>query len=434
MVDSAEFNEPIDEKEFALAAEAGSHVFIYYKNDQVTQPRFVSLTSEVPDLVAFLLEKGNLNNDVELGAKDKTVTAADRGIDLVVMKAAAKNNLNNGGLPEELGQTLSQVQGVKQVVGGLVDTLTFRDANLKSVLININGWPAHCPWLERLKVQFGGRSLIAGNERKAIVGKDLAAKLEKQVGDKIELYGDEQFEIVGIYESPIQLENNGLVVPLGELQRLMNLPGKVTGFSIAAEHPIDAKGLEQLRQRVAAVQPGLEVTVVQTPVDQPTSKDNESPKGADTQPPANGRENNTGSSAVPQPGKSGEEKPGEPVTFTGKVIDVDGKPVARQRIMANAFVNPPPYQSRWRGGVLTYNDGEFVDPADYPVDMMMFTVRTLDDQCGIARVETPPKKTTIQLKRSASVHGQVLDQDGKPIGGAQKSWHRSHRRRTVLPG
>ena len=31
MVDSAEFNEPIDEKEFALAAEAGSHVFISQK-------------------------------------------------------------------------------------------------------------------------------------------------------------------------------------------------------------------------------------------------------------------------------------------------------------------------------------------------------------------------------------------------------------------
>ena len=135
-------------------------------------------------------------------------------------------------MPEELGQTLSQVQGVKQVVGGLVDTLTFREKNLKSVLININGWPAHCPWLERLKVQFGGRSLIAGNERKAIVGKDLAAKLEKQVGDKIELYGDEQFEIVGIYESPIQLENNGLVVPLGELQRLMNSLAKLPAFRL----------------------------------------------------------------------------------------------------------------------------------------------------------------------------------------------------------
>ena len=107
------------------------------------------------------------------------------------------------------------MQGVKQVAGGLLDTVSFRDANLMGVLLY--GISAHSPILERLKVQFGGRTLIAGDERKAIVGKGLAAKLGKQVGDKIELYGDEQFEIVGIYESPIQFENNGLVVPLQEL-------------------------------------------------------------------------------------------------------------------------------------------------------------------------------------------------------------------------
>ena len=33
MIDSAEFNEPVDEKEFALAAKAGTHVFIYRNND-----------------------------------------------------------------------------------------------------------------------------------------------------------------------------------------------------------------------------------------------------------------------------------------------------------------------------------------------------------------------------------------------------------------
>ena len=261
-IDSAEFNEPVDEKEFALAAKAGTHVFIYRNNDPIAQPRFVPISSEVPDLVAFLLEKGDLNND-ESNATAQSGPAAFRGIDLVVMKAAAKNNLNNGGLPEELGRTLSRVQGVKQVAGGLLDTVSFRDANLMGVLLY--GISAHSPILERLKVQFGGRTLIAGDERKAIVGKGLAAKLGKQVGDKIELYGDEPFEIVGIYESPIQFENNGLVIPLQEQQRLMGRPGEVTGFTIVAEHPIDAKGLEDLRKRLEAVQPGLTATIAVEP-------------------------------------------------------------------------------------------------------------------------------------------------------------------------
>jgi beta-lactamase regulating signal transducer with metallopeptidase domain len=204
---------------------------------------------------------GDKNAD-QPDAKRQTGTATYHGIDLFVQRTAGKNNLNNT-LPEELGQTLSRVQGVKQVVGGLLDTVNFRDANLMVVLLS--GWPAHSPLFGWLKVQFGGRTLIAGDERKAIIGKGLAAKLGKQVGDKIELLGDEQFEIVGIYESPILFENNGLVVPLGELQRLMGRLGEVTGFTIVAEHPIDAKGLEDLRKRLEAVQPGLTATIVVEP-------------------------------------------------------------------------------------------------------------------------------------------------------------------------
>ncbi len=141
MVDSAEFNEPIEEKEFALSAKAGTHVFIYYKNDQVTQPQFVSVPNEVPDLVAFLLQKGLLNLD-EAAAKGQTNSDPNRLVDIVVNRAGGKNNLNNG-LPEELGEKLSRVQGVKQVTGGLLDTVSFRDANLLGVLLN--GWPPHCP-------------------------------------------------------------------------------------------------------------------------------------------------------------------------------------------------------------------------------------------------------------------------------------------------
>src|SRR5262249_11245717 len=157
--------------------------------------------------------------------------------DLVVQRAGGKNNLNNG-LPEELGERLARVQGVKQVTGGLLDTVGFKDANLLGALLN--GWPTHSPLYGRIKSQLGGRILAAGDERKAIVGKELAAKLGKQVGDRILLYGEYSFEIVGIFESPIVFENNGLIVPLKELQRMMDREGEVTGFAIVAEHPIDA--------------------------------------------------------------------------------------------------------------------------------------------------------------------------------------------------
>src|SRR5262245_336665 len=65
-----------------------------------------------------------------------------RGVDLVVQRAGGKNNLNNG-LPESLLEPISKVEGVKQVVGGLLDTIPFREANLMGVLLN--GWPPGCP-------------------------------------------------------------------------------------------------------------------------------------------------------------------------------------------------------------------------------------------------------------------------------------------------
>ena len=49
---------------------------------------------------------------------------------------------------------------------------------------------------------------------------------------------------------------------LEDLQRMMDLPREVTGFAITAERPIDEKGLEDIRQRLEAVQPGLDVTLL----------------------------------------------------------------------------------------------------------------------------------------------------------------------------
>ncbi len=80
---------------------------------------------------------------------------------------------------------------------------------------------------------------------------------------------------MGIYESPLEVENNGLVVPINTLQESTGHSYEVTGFAITAQQPIDDKGLDELRQRIAAVQPGLEVTQLrrsdkdETPKSQP---------------------------------------------------------------------------------------------------------------------------------------------------------------------
>ena len=123
---------------------------------------------------------------------------------------------------------------MKQVVGGLLDTINFRDSNLLGVLLN--GWPPGCPLFSRLKV-IDGRQLEAGDGEKIVIGRVLASNLGKKVGDTIDLYDSYRYEIVGIYESPIVFENGGSVVLLSDLQKMMRRddPPEVTGFTIIAD-------------------------------------------------------------------------------------------------------------------------------------------------------------------------------------------------------
>ncbi len=184
---------------------------------------------------------------------------SSRGVDFVVQRAGGKNKLNNG-LPDSLKEPLEKVQGVKQVVGGLLDTINFRDANLLGVLLN--GWPPDSPLFTRLTV-LSGRQLQAGDSDKIIIGRVLAANLGKKVGDTIELYGSIPYEVIGIYESPIVFENGGSVVLLSDLQKLMNRndPPEVTGFTIIADDEARKNELKDLRQRIAALPEAKEMDV-----------------------------------------------------------------------------------------------------------------------------------------------------------------------------
>ena len=180
-----------------------------------------------------------------------------RNIDLIVQRAGTAEDRLNRGLPQDFGAALSKLPGVKEVVGRLLDVISFRNEGLSSVLIG--GWPTDAkPLFDRLKI-LQGRRIEAGDKNQAMIGRVLAANLGKKLGDEIELYA-QPFEIVGVFESPTTFENGGVIITLSELQRLIDRPNEVSGYTIAAIHPIDDKGLEDLRLRVEALAPGLEAT------------------------------------------------------------------------------------------------------------------------------------------------------------------------------
>jgi putative ABC transport system permease protein len=179
-----------------------------------------------------------------------------RGIDLIVQTKGGAQQLNNG-IDQNLRYEIEKIEVdgekvVKQVVGGLMDVVSFEDQEMFMVIVN--GWPLDCPQFDDMDWKEGQR-LQKGENKKVNLGVVLAKNLGKKVGDKIELYAEE-YEIAGIFESFSVYENGCVVLLLEELQRLMDRPGQVTGFLVDVQ-PVENDS-EQTQARVNAVAEKIE--------------------------------------------------------------------------------------------------------------------------------------------------------------------------------
>jgi putative ABC transport system permease protein len=160
----------------------------------------------------------------------------------------------NSTLDEKLGDKIKQLAGVREVLAGLADTVSFEDLGLYGIVVQ--GWEPETAVFDHLKI-IEGRKLGKSDHRDVLLGTILAGNLGKKVGDLVEVVEGEKYRVVGIYESHNVFENGALVIPLKELQRLMDRQGKVTGFSLILDNPRDPAALEELRRKIEALGPGL---------------------------------------------------------------------------------------------------------------------------------------------------------------------------------
>lgn len=174
-----------------------------------------------------------------------------RGVDLVVLRAGASDYLTST-LDQSLEARLRRVPGVKNVTGGQLDFVSFEEHDL--FLVNVNGWEPGCFLFDELKI-LEGRTLRADDRKAVMLGAVLAKNLGKKAGDHIELYGQPDFEVVGVFESFHLYENSGIVMPLAELQRAKDQPGRVTGFTVIVDERSD--DLETVQRRIQAIDRGL---------------------------------------------------------------------------------------------------------------------------------------------------------------------------------
>ena len=174
-----------------------------------------------------------------------------KGIDLVVVRGGISNQLSSN-LDASLAEKVRKVDGVADVAPSLMDTVSFEDKNLVSVLAN--GWEGGSRLFKGVRV-LEGRALQPGDGKVVMLGRVLKLNLGKSVGDPLGIAG-ESFQVVGIFESDSLFENGGLIVPLAELQRMMGRQGQVTGFVVAAKDS-HSGSVSKLARRIEKEVPGV---------------------------------------------------------------------------------------------------------------------------------------------------------------------------------
>lgn len=175
------------------------------------------------------------------------------GVDMVVTRAGGGRQRMNT-IDEALGAKIKQLDGVREVFAGLVDMVAFEELGLYNV--GLQGWVPESAVFDHLTL-VKGRSLNRNDTRSILLGSVLAHDMNKGVGDTVEVVEKEPFQVVGIYQSSNAIENGALILPLTELQRIMDRAGRVTGFSLVLDGPKDEASLRQLGQRIEALAPRL---------------------------------------------------------------------------------------------------------------------------------------------------------------------------------
>jgi putative ABC transport system permease protein len=156
------------------------------------------------------------------------------GVDVIVLRAGSQERVNST-LDEKVGSQIDKVPGVGRATPTLMDFLSFDEAHLQGV--PVRGAPPGSPALDYLRI-VSGRPLEKGDKQVVVLGRLLAERLQKKVNDDLRLYDEETFRIVGTFDAASLYDNASMILPLADLQRLMERKGQVTGFVV---HVLDAE-------------------------------------------------------------------------------------------------------------------------------------------------------------------------------------------------
>jgi putative ABC transport system permease protein len=172
------------------------------------------------------------------------------GTDLVVFRKAGAARASLA-MDEKLGEKIRRLPGVRAVSSSLADTVAFVEQGLYGVVLQGLPWDSYV--LKDKKI-LAGRKMKRDDGRVVMLGKIMARNLDKKVGDTLEVIEGEPFKVVGIFQSFSFLENNIIVLPIDQVQKLFSREGEVTGFVVVSSYD-DEESIKGLCEQIRALSP-----------------------------------------------------------------------------------------------------------------------------------------------------------------------------------
>jgi putative ABC transport system permease protein len=182
---------------------------------------------------------------------------------IIVQQRGAKQRLTST-LSDKLGDEIAKIPGVKQVNTGLVDYTSLEELGISALVVQ--GWIPDSPVMRALNIEPGGHWLTAADKHGVLLGEDLARSLDKRVGDKLPLFDDGTYTVVGIVKSSIPYESGSMWVSLSDLQKFMDRKGQVTGYAIVVDQPDKPAEVERIRAAIAALGSNIEAKTAEESV------------------------------------------------------------------------------------------------------------------------------------------------------------------------
>ena len=178
----------------------------------------------------------------------------EREADLTVRRRGVAEPFG-GTMPQATIQEIAKIQGVAAVSGQLLSfAATDNDDHVLAF-----GWASDSFFWPTVPL-VEGRLPNPGENRAALIGKDIARTLDKHVGDDMTLFG-EKFRIVGVTNYNSVINRNAVIVGLADLQELTFRNDAVTYISVKLDTPDSPENADRIANAIESM---AELTVTKS--------------------------------------------------------------------------------------------------------------------------------------------------------------------------